>query len=94
MIDRKVQGHDITTKETMEKAKEIFQEWQNKTISKKHQILKTQMSPKGGSKQVYLQMQKTIYRSVQVARAFWIELQREFQAMGYKRSESDPCVYT
>jgi Reverse transcriptase (RNA-dependent DNA polymerase) len=94
MIDRKAQGHDMTTKETMEKAKEIFQEWQSKTIGEKHHILKSQMNPKGGSNRVYLQMQTTIYGSVQVVRAFWIELQRAFQAMGYKRSESDPCIYT
>jgi hypothetical protein len=87
MIDRKAQGHDMTTKETMEKAKEIFQEWQNKTISEKHLILKSQMNPKGGANQVYLQMQKTIYGSVQAARAFWIELQRAFQANGVQKKQ-------
>jgi hypothetical protein len=30
---------------------------------------------------------------VQAVRAFWVELQKAFQAMGYKRSESDPCMY-
>jgi hypothetical protein len=42
---------------------------------------------------VYLQMQRTIYGSVQAARAFWMELQKAFTAMGYTRSAADPCLY-
>jgi Reverse transcriptase (RNA-dependent DNA polymerase) len=90
MTDRKHQGQVMTADDTIKEAKVIFQEWLNKSIGEKHQILKTQTNPKGGSNKVYLQMKKTIYGSVQAARAFWIELQRAFQA---KRSKSDPCVY-
>jgi hypothetical protein len=42
---------------------------------------------------VFLKMQRAMYGSVQVARAFWIELQQAFKAMGYSRSEADPCLY-
>jgi Reverse transcriptase (RNA-dependent DNA polymerase) len=38
-------------------------------------------------------MQRTIYGIVQAARAFWIELQKAFAAMGYTRSSADPCLY-
>jgi Reverse transcriptase (RNA-dependent DNA polymerase) len=38
-------------------------------------------------------MQRTIYGSVQAARAFWMELQKAFTAMGYTRSAADPCLY-
>jgi hypothetical protein len=83
MEERKNQGQTMTSEETMKQAKEIFQEWQQKLLQEKLSILKLQKNPKGGSNKVYLQMQKTIYRSIQAARAFWVELQRAFQAMGY-----------
>jgi hypothetical protein len=56
-------------------------------------VLREQRNPRGGAKKVFLQMQRTIYRSVQAARAFWIELQQAFKAMGYSRSKADPCLW-
>jgi hypothetical protein len=51
------------------------------------------MNIRQGSKKVYLQMERTIYGCVQAARAFWMELQEAFRAMGYTRSVADPCLY-
>jgi Reverse transcriptase (RNA-dependent DNA polymerase) len=67
--------------------------WMDKPIGEKLQILITQRNPKGGSEKVLLKMKKTIYGSVQAARAFWIELQKAFHAVGYQQSEADPCMY-
>jgi hypothetical protein len=59
----------------------------------KARIMKAQCNPQVGSSKVYLQMTMTIYGSMQAARAFWIELQKAFKAMGYERSEADLCLY-
>jgi hypothetical protein len=59
----------------------------------KLKLLQEQKNLRGGAKKVYLQMQHTICRSVQAARAFWIELQQAFKVMGYKQSNVDPCLY-
>jgi hypothetical protein len=84
---------EMGPEETMKRAQLIFQCWMDKPIGEKLQILRMQRNPKGGSDQVLLKMQKTIYGSVQAAQAFWIELQKAFQAMGYRRSEADPsCI--
>jgi Reverse transcriptase (RNA-dependent DNA polymerase) len=56
-------------------------------------ILREQKNPRGGAKKVFLKMQRTIYGSIQAARAFWIELQQAFKAMGYSRSKAYPCLY-
>jgi hypothetical protein len=80
-------------KEVTKRAKVIFQSWMDKPIREKIHILRTQKNPKGGLDKVLLKIQKTIYGSVQVARAFWVELQKAFQAMGYSQSEADPCLY-
>jgi hypothetical protein len=42
---------------------------------------------------VFLQMKKTMFGSMQAARAFWPELRKVFRAMLYTRSKSDPCLY-
>jgi Reverse transcriptase (RNA-dependent DNA polymerase) len=55
--------------------------------------LREQKNPRGGARKVFLKMQRTIYGSVQAARAFWIELQQAFKAMGYSQSDADPCLY-
>jgi Reverse transcriptase (RNA-dependent DNA polymerase) len=62
-------------------------------LSEQLQILKRQGNQRGGSRKVYLQMQRTIYGSIQTARAFWMELQKAFRAMGYTRSTAVPCLY-
>jgi hypothetical protein len=83
----------MTTEEVKQRTKEIFQEWMEIPLSERLQLLKQQRSQRGGSKRVYLQMQRTIYGSVQAARSFWMELQKAFTAMGYMRSAADPCLY-
>jgi Reverse transcriptase (RNA-dependent DNA polymerase) len=65
----------------------------NKTIGEKVMLLWQQKNHKGGARKVYLQMHWTIYGSVQAARAFWVELNKAFQAMGYTRCDADPCLY-
>jgi Reverse transcriptase (RNA-dependent DNA polymerase) len=42
---------------------------------------------------VVLHLQRTIYGLKQAAIAFWKELLTAFRAMGFKRSDSDPCLY-
>jgi Reverse transcriptase (RNA-dependent DNA polymerase) len=83
----------MTESETVNRAKEIFKEWLEKDVGEKARIMKAQCNPRVGSSKVYLQMKRTIYGSMQAARAFWIELQKAFKAMGYARSEADPCLY-
>jgi Reverse transcriptase (RNA-dependent DNA polymerase) len=86
-------SHPMTKEEVKERTKEIFKEWTEIPLSERLRLLKLQKSQRGGSKRVYLQMQRTIYGSVQAARAFWMELQKAFTAMGYTRSAADPCLY-
>jgi hypothetical protein len=69
----------MTKEEVMMRAKGIFVKWMNKPMGEKVSLLRQQMNPKGGLKKVYLHMQQNIYRSVQGARAFWVELQRRFK---------------
>jgi hypothetical protein len=80
-------NEDSMNEETLkQRTKEIFQEWLLKSTGEKLKILREQKNPRGGPKKVFLKMQRTIYGSIQVARAFWIELQQAFKAMGYSRS--------
>lgn len=86
-------GNKMTDEEVMKRAQEIFQEWVVKPNGEKVILLKKQLNIKQGSKKVYLRMQRTIYGCVQAVRAFWMELQKAFKAMGYTRSIADPCLY-
>jgi hypothetical protein len=86
-------GQTMDKEEVMKRTKEIFQEWMVMQLGERLQFLKQQGNQRGGSRKVYLQMQQTIYGSVQAARAFWMELQKAFKAMGYTRSAADPCLY-
>jgi hypothetical protein len=90
---RQTEGNPMEQQEVKDWAKEIFQLWMNKTIGEKVMLLWQQKNPKGGARKVYLQMHRTIYGSVQAARAFWVELNKAFQAMGYTRCDADPCLY-
>jgi Reverse transcriptase (RNA-dependent DNA polymerase) len=93
MESRRDAGNAMTKSETVDRAKEIFKEWLEKDMGEKVRIMKAQCNPRVGSSKVYLQMKRTIYGSVQAARAFLIELQKAFKAMCYKRSEADLCLY-
>jgi hypothetical protein len=86
-------GNKMKDEEVMKRAQEIFQEWVVKPNGENVFLLKKQLNIRQGSKKVYLRMQRTIYGCVQAARAFWMELQKAFQAMGYTRSVADPCLY-
>jgi hypothetical protein len=88
-----VPGGRSRRRRAVQRAKEIFQEWMSKLLGERLQLMKLQKNQRGGSKKVYLQMQRTIYGSEQAARAFWVELQKAFTAMGYTRSNADPCLY-
>jgi hypothetical protein len=44
-------------------------------------------------KGMVLKLQRTIYGLKQAAFAFWRELLMAFNAMGFKRSSADPCLY-
>jgi hypothetical protein len=68
----------MTSEETMREAKEIFEEWKNKTMGEKLHILKSQRNLKSSNK-VYLQMQKTIYRSVQAQEHFGWSSRKHFK---------------
>jgi hypothetical protein len=86
-------GQPMMKDDVMKRTKEIFLEWMEMQLGERLKILKKQGNQRGGSRKVYLQMQRTIYGSVQAARAFWMELQKAFKAMGYMRSVADPCLY-
>jgi Reverse transcriptase (RNA-dependent DNA polymerase) len=88
-----VNDNSMNEETIKQRTKEIFQEWLLKSTGEKLKILREQKKPRGGAEKVFLKMQRTIYGSVQAARAFWIELQQAFKAMGYSRREADPCLY-
>jgi Reverse transcriptase (RNA-dependent DNA polymerase) len=90
---QEMNGEDMSEEAIKLRTKEIFQEWLSKSTGEKLKILREQKNPRGGAKKVFLKMQHMIYGSVQVARAFWIKLQQAFKAMGYSRSDADPCLY-
>jgi hypothetical protein len=79
--EMKLRDHEdkpMNEEEIMLEAKEIFQEWIDKNTEEKLQLLSQQKNLKHGSEKVLLQMQRTIYGSVQAARASWMELQKAF----------------
>jgi Reverse transcriptase (RNA-dependent DNA polymerase) len=63
-------GQPMEREEVMIRTKEIFKEWMMMQLGERLKILKQQGKQRGGSRKVYLQMQRTIYGSVQAARAF------------------------
>jgi hypothetical protein len=89
----KEQGNTMSEIAVKERMKELLHEWRNKPAKERVQILKAQKNPRGGVKTVILRLLRTLYGSVQAARAFWKEMLQAFKAMGYSRADADPCLY-
>jgi hypothetical protein len=94
MDQRKKESQSMSTEEVKQRTKEIFQEWMEIPLSVRLILLKQQKRQRGGSGKVYLQMQRTIYGSVQAARAFWIELQKAFTAGVHEKCSRPVSVFS
>ena len=93
MEQRKRDNNPMTEQETHDRTFKLFEEWQHKPQDERRRIAQGLKNPKGGVAKLLLELLRTMYGSVQAAKAFWREMLAAFHMMGYKRSSSDPCLY-
>ena len=93
MKARKDLGRAMSQDEVRRRLIELQEIWKRKPVAERVKLLKEQKNPRGGVRRIILRLLRTLYGTVQAARAFWREMLKAFRTMSYNRCDADPCLY-